>query len=232
MPEMTFPERDSFWSKVAATANPKLCWEWKAGKGDSGYGSFTFKNKEYKSHRISYYLHYGVDPGDKLVCHSCDNRACSNPAHYFLGTDLDNAHDKIAKGRAGYLKGEEHGIAKLTDSDIMRIRELCNNGVSSTILSKEYEVGVSQIRRIATGQSWKHLPNSGNGNNDNYGEYKTKGDWAVGTRHGHARMTEQIVLEMRKDHKDGMSVSDISRKYNIHQSGASRIINRDRWKHI
>jgi len=34
------------------------------------------------------------------VLHSCDTPACWNPDHLFLGTQADNVHDCIQKGRA------------------------------------------------------------------------------------------------------------------------------------
>lgn len=86
------------------------CWEWtKLSCTSAGYGQVLFLNKMRYAHRVSYYLHH---PGNDLdsvyqVMHSCDNRKCINPSHLSLGTNQDNVHDMLRKGRA---KGRFTGV--------------------------------------------------------------------------------------------------------------------------
>lgn len=85
------------------------CWEWTGTKNKQGYGLILVYGKHRSTHRFVYELMVGdIPPGDgyfgTCVLHRCDNRACLNPAHLFLGSHKENMQDMAAKGRTGKPK--------------------------------------------------------------------------------------------------------------------------------
>jgi hypothetical protein len=87
------PER--FWARVEKLSTG--CWEWSGFRNlaRGGYGYVEGR----RAHRVAWELANGPIPEGLHVCHRCDNPPCCNPSHLWLGTDLDNARDKIAKRR-------------------------------------------------------------------------------------------------------------------------------------
>lgn len=141
-----------FWSKVQKTNN---CWIWLTGKR-KGYGVFCANYKTLFAHRFSWELYFGAIPKDLHVLHKCDNRACVNPDHLFLGTQKDNINDMVEKNRQA--KGENHGESKLTEKQVLKIRELYSrDDISQRKLAKKFKITQTMIGYIVNKQSWKHL---------------------------------------------------------------------------
>jgi hypothetical protein len=144
---------DRFHSKYKVV--PSGCWEWQAFRDRCGYGKFYYKYIYTSAPRFSAKFLAGLDIENKVVCHHCDNPACCNPDHLFVGTQLDNIKDMIAKGRDNTArKGTKNFKAKLSDEQVLSIR-------SSTklheVLAKEYNVHVQTIGRIKRKESWAHI---------------------------------------------------------------------------
>ena len=75
------------------------CWLWFGPKHKQGYGQIKINGRMHKASRLMYEYFYGVKPEKWKVCHTCDTPSCVRPNHLFLGTQLDNVRDCIAKGR-------------------------------------------------------------------------------------------------------------------------------------
>jgi len=147
---------ERFWDKVDKRG-PDECWQWMASKFRNGYGAFRLDNKMQGAHRASFFLTHGYWP-ENCVCHSCDNRACVNPAHLWEGTRAENINDMVQKGRQKSLKGEDHCNAKLTEYQVMEIKKrYVTGGVTHRSLGKEYGVHHGQIGCILRGETWKDI---------------------------------------------------------------------------
>ena len=86
---------------------PNGCHIWTGALSVKGYGCTSVNGKGVRAHRVSYTIYNGEITHGLIVCHTCDNPPCVNPAHLFLGTYLDNEQDKLSKGR-NYQKNKTH----------------------------------------------------------------------------------------------------------------------------
>ena len=100
-------------------------------------------------------LHHGPIPVGLCVCHHCDNPACVNPEHLFLGTQADNMRDRDAKGRQ--QRGERHCKAKLDTRRVLAVRRDRAEGMAYAAIVEKYGVSSGCIQNIVNRKTWKHL---------------------------------------------------------------------------
>jgi hypothetical protein len=114
---------------------------------------FNLNDWHTTAHRIMYALAVNPVPKGMDVLHRCDNPACVNPEHLFLGSHADNMRDMVLKGR----HPPEHARAvKLTRQQDEQIRsDYATGDITQTALAAQYGVSQPQIWYIAHARVWK-----------------------------------------------------------------------------
>lgn len=167
---MAMTEMQRYLSKVDASGGPDACWPWTGGTFDSGYGRFSLsdaKRSSVRSHRWGFTQLVGPIPEGMIVRHTCDVRACHNPAHWLLGTPADNSADMVRRGRSA--SGTGNGASRLTEADVRVIKHellpLTATGKGATRRGQLTQAqiaarfGVTQgvIASIKAGRTWVHV---------------------------------------------------------------------------
>ena len=149
---------DRFWEKVNIISDDE-CWEWQGSRHHRwNYGHFKLNGKTKSAHIVSFELVNGKIPDGLFVLHKCDNPPCVNPKHLFLGTNDDNMKDMASKGRSADNHGSKNPNSKLTEQDVIEIKNL-KGQVSGAKLGRKFGVVKEAIYDIWTGKRWGHIGN-------------------------------------------------------------------------
>ena len=119
------------------------------------------------------------------------------------------------------LKGENHPRAKLTNEEVLSIRQRYINGESSTQIYQDYKDRYSSFntfRRIILGYTYKSIGNIPNSEQ---------------VRHTNAKLTDIQVKEIRQKYKKGkISQEKLGEEYGVSGTTISRIVKKEIYKNV
>ena len=154
-------EIDRFEAKYIPEPNSG-CWLWIGGFNVKGYGQLwrSVERRLQLAHRFAFETFVGPLVEGLHVCHRCDNRACVNPDHLFLGTPAENTADMMAKGRdyrGEARKGEAVASSRLSEGAVREIRSRHAAGQSGRSLARAFGVSKTSIAAIVARRTWSHV---------------------------------------------------------------------------
>lgn len=121
------------------------------------YQTITLNGRPRRASNAMLRLAEGKPPTRKHECaHSCGNGhlGCVNPKHLRWATHQENMADQLEHGTR--VRGEKHGMAKLTTSDVLEIRRLAKSRTHQAIADK-FEISCSHVTGIVARKEWAWL---------------------------------------------------------------------------
>lgn len=213
---------ERFWLKVNKNGAiprhaPHLgpCWLWTGARRSGGYGHVNVAGRFVAAHRFALQLTGSQPRNDLAVLHRCDNPPCVNPEHLRIGTQAENVHDMISKGRQRYVIGESNASAKLTASAAIDIYH-CNE--ANAVIAARFGIDQTVVSRIKTGKAWQHATGA-----------TARHGLRSGSKCPSAKLSEDQVREILSSTE---STRIIARRIGIDASAISRIRTGKIWKSL
>lgn len=198
------------------SGGPEACWPW-VGSQHSGlmrYGVFrAYAPFAYwVTHRMAWVLATRSPiEGGLFVLHRCDNPACCNPKHLFLGTHAENQTDKRVKGRQS--RGEANH-SRFTEAQVLAMRA---DPRRYPEIAASYGTNKAHVGMIKRGLLWTHVG----------GEIQP--NKRRGVHHRDALLDPDKVRDIRTWRLDGPG---FARLYGVSLSVVYSVRNRKTWRHV
>ncbi len=180
-------------------------------------------------HRMIAYTKFGKRIFTKglEVRHLNNDKLDNSSDNIKIGTRRDNMLDipaaqRKALRKATNARGSDHGGAILNEGQVKVILVRLSRGELQTDLANEYRVSKSTINSLARGRGWSHIRRkqtipSGN---------------VRGSRHVGAKLTEEQVVWIKKNLREGRTKAELARAHDVSSSTISDIEKGITWTHV
>lgn len=148
----------------------------------------------------------------------CDKTGVSMSTVSNVKNGNKRSEGKIKRISHQAQKGENNNQSKLTEKIVKQIKDDLHAGVPRKELQDRYDVSKTLIQQIATNQIWTHIESA-------Y-EYQPL------ELNGNAKLTKEIVSNIKEDFGNNLSTPQISEKYDISQSTVLQIKTGKTWKGV
>jgi len=123
------------------------CWPYTLATNNEGRPYYTVAGKKILAYRLVYELVKGVELGNKIFRHKCDNQICCNPDHGIPGSHQENMDDMKSR--------ERHGLPHVT---VQAIRKAAAAGVlTHAQIGTAFGVSRQTVGKIVNKDNYEHV---------------------------------------------------------------------------
>ena len=133
--------------------------------------------------------------------------------------------DEYVDGQQSRISRGEGGLSKLSKEMVLEIRERASEeGETLDNLAEDYPVKRGAIYEVVTGRTWAHVGGP---------IIELEGVAQPGEKHKSSKLTAEKVREMRRQHEEeGLTVRELSRRYEVTPANAGMVIKGETWTHV